>query len=95
MSRQVYNVSTGVLSVINEDLPVTPQSTEELASNARSERSQLFSVVDVVVSNPFRWAELTTTEQAEVATYRTNLLDVPQQTGFPQTVVWPNKPEAL
>jgi hypothetical protein len=28
----------------------------------------------------------------DLATYRSELLDVPQQVGFPQTVVWPTKP---
>ena len=63
-----------------------------LAEEVRSKRDQLLSELDVVISNPLRWAELTTTEQTEVATYRTALLDVPQQTGFPQAVVWPQEP---
>tara|TARA_R110000803_G_scaffold142675_1_gene208942 strand:- start:109 stop:495 length:387 start_codon:yes stop_codon:yes gene_type:complete len=49
--------------------------------------------VDPIVSNPLRWVELTPEKQAEWATYRTALLNVPQQAGFPHTVAWPTKPE--
>jgi len=31
-------------------------------------------------------------DQAAWATYRQDLRDVPQQAGFPTTVVWPTKP---
>ena len=31
--------------------------------------------------------------QAAWATYRQALRDIPQQSGFPQTVVWPTQPE--
>jgi len=71
--------------------PTQAELDAVLAEEVRSERNQLLYELDVVIANPLRWAELTTTEQTEVATYRTALLDVPQQTGFPQTVVWPQE----
>ena len=52
----------------------------------------LTTVVDPLVSNPLRWAELTSDKQAEWATYRTALLDVPQQAGFPADITWPTQP---
>jgi len=75
-------------------IPPTPEEIEvELAADVRRERNLLLQGVDVISSNPLRWAEMTTTKQTEVATYRTNLLDVPQQAGFPNTIIWPTKPE--
>ena len=48
--------------------------------------------VDPIVSNPLRWADMTAEQQAAWAAYRTALLDVPTQDGFPHDVVWPTKP---
>jgi len=85
MSRQVYNVSTGVLSVINEDLPVTPRPTSELSSNARSERNSLLSATD--------WSgNSDVTMSAEMTAYRQNLRDIPSQAGFPNDITWPQEP---
>ena len=52
----------------------------------------LTGTIDPLVSNPLRWGELTAEKQAEWIAYRRALLDVPQQTGFPNQVVWPTKP---
>lgn len=59
----------------------------------RLERDRLLSDVDAIVSNPLRWAALDAATQAEWSTYRQALLDVPQQSGFPNTVTWPTEPE--
>ena len=60
----------------------------------REERNNILATeVDPLVSNPLRWANLTADKQAEWSQYRTDLLDVPQQDGFPNTVTWPTKPE--
>lgn len=65
-----------------------------LSSRARMERdSKLFSEVDPIASNNLRWAELTSEKQAEWTQYRTDLLNVPQQSGFPTTINWPTKPD--
>ena len=60
-----------------------------LAAEVRAERDRLLVAVDVVVSNPLRWADLSSDKQTEWTVYRQALLDVPQQSGFPSTVVWP------
>ena len=66
---------------------------EVAAQDIRSERdSKLQSEVDPVAGNALRWADLTSDEQTAWATYRTALLNVPQQAGFPD-VTWPTKPE--
>ena len=85
MSRQVFNQETQVWDVINEDLPVTPQSTEELSNNARSERNSLLSATD--------WAAGSDLEMSDgMKVYRQGLRDVPSQGGFPQVIDWPIKP---
>ena len=86
-----------VMALIGTDFAAYVAPTaEELATAAaaqvRSQRDQLLLEVDAFVGNPLRWAALSSDKQAEWATYRTALLDVPQQAGFPD-VTWPTKPE--
>lgn len=67
-----------------------PQTAEDV----RSQRNQiLVTVVDPLVSNPLRWADLTAEKQQAWANYRLALLDIPQQANFPANVIWPVKPE--
>lgn len=88
-------------SLIGTDFSAYVAPTQEeldatLASQVRYERDQkLITQVDPVVSNPLRWADLSSQEQADVSAYRLALLDVPSQSGFPQTVSWPTKPSCL
>lgn len=70
-------------------------STKVLAANARAERDYLLTVIDAFVSNPLRWAELSSSEQAAIGAYRTHLLNVPQQAGFPKVIEWGTKPNTL
>ena len=63
--------------------------TEELV---RSKRDKLLvDEVDVVAGNALRWASLSSDEQASWSAYRTALLGVPQQEGFPLNVIWPTR----
>ena len=63
------------------------------AEMVRSKRDSLLeNEVDPIVSNPLRWGAFTEVQQAEWATYRTALLNITQQAGFPNDVVWPVKP---
>jgi hypothetical protein len=74
--------------------PTQEELDAEASVNARSERDRLLRwVIDPIVSNPLRWAALTTEKQNEWSQYRTDLLNVPQQSGFPNTISWPIKPE--
>lgn len=59
----------------------------------RQERSRHLIEVDRIAGNALRWAELTPDAQARIAQYRRDLLDVPQQAGFPWSVEWPIKSE--
>ena len=64
-----------------------------LASRDREKRDMLLATeVDPTVTNFLRWADMNPSEQAAIAVYRQELLDVPQQAGFPKTHTWPNKP---
>jgi hypothetical protein len=88
-----------LLSLIGSDFvaytaPTQAELDAQTASEARIMRDHLLqSEVDSIVSNPLRWADLTTEKQNEWAQYRTDLLNVPQQSGFPNTISWPTKPE--
>lgn len=63
------------------------------AAEARGIRDTKLSEMDVIVSNPLRWNEMSDDLQQAYADYRQALLDVPQQDGFPDKVVWPTPPE--
>jgi hypothetical protein len=65
---------------------------ETKGSAVRSERNQLLKDrVDAI--SPLRLEAMASEQQAAWRTYRQALLDVPQQPGFPLTIVWPVKPE--
>ena len=87
-----------LLELIGSDFEayVAPTQAEldaELTRNLRAERDQkLVEEVDPIVTNPLRWAELTDAKQAEWTQYRTDLLNLPEQSGFPNSVTWPTKP---
>jgi hypothetical protein len=68
-------------------------NTDQDAIDARNQRELLFTAVDRV--NPIWYASLTQEQQTELATYRTALLAVPQQSGFPTAIEWPIKPSWL
>jgi len=95
-------VANGIRDERNEELRSNVETTipdnrvvseEEVANGIRDERNeQLRSTVDVIAGNVLRWNCLTTEEQALWTTYRLELLDVPQQAGFPNSVTWPTEP---
>ena len=60
--------------------------TARLASLARSERNRLLSETD-----HYGLSDVTMSDA--MTAYRQALRDVPQQEGFPQEVIWPEKPE--
>jgi hypothetical protein len=70
------------------------QLDSTLASAAiRSQRNGLLSAVDRV--NPVWYLALSAEQQTELSAYRQALLAVPQQSGFPESVTWPDKPTWL
>lgn len=75
-----------------EPEPEEPEPEELEPSDeekARRKRDGLLYDLDVIVANPLRWGDLTETEQQALAVYRKALLDVPQQSGFPDEIDWP------
>jgi hypothetical protein len=88
-----------VMALIGTDFAAYVAPTQEeldaaTAAQVRGERDNiLVTVIDPLVSNSLRWADLTSDKQAEWSQYRTDLLGVPQQAGFPETITWPTKPE--
>ena len=89
-----------LLSAMTENADVAAYvapTQEELDANASSDirgrRNKILSTeVDPIVSNPLRWADLTTAEQNAWAQYRTDLLNITDQAGFPHNVTWPTEP---
>ena len=75
---------------------VAPSDEEVSAKNAAAAREVrdelLIQEVDPIVSNPLRWADMPEATQTAWSTYRQALLDVPQQSGFPNTITWPTPP---
>ena len=63
---------------------------EAQARLLRFNRDALLSRVDRV--NPTWYNTLTEQQRSDLAEYRQALLDVPQQPGFPESVVWPTQP---
>ena len=74
--------------------PTQAQLDEQAATQIRKQRDMLLmTVVDPVVSNPLRWSDMTPAQQQVWIDYRRALLDITDQVGFPNTIVWPTKPE--
>lgn len=63
------------------------------SEDVRAERNyKLRSEVDKIASNNLRWADLSDDKRQEWTDYRRGLLDLPDQVGFPHSVIWPDKP---
>ena len=76
--------------------PTQEVADADAAMVVRATRDTLLAnVVDPIVSNPLRWADMTAEKQAAWAAYRRALLDISQQSGFPHDVVWPVTPERV
>ncbi len=84
-----------LLKLIGTNYTAMAQSEKD-AREARVVRmfrnEYLENEVDVIMINPERWAGLSTSKQNEWIQYRTDLLNVPQQSGFPHNVTYPTKP---
>ena len=73
--------------------PTQAEIDAETASEVRGLRNfKLTTEVDPLVSNPLRWNDLTTEQQNAWSQYRTDLLNITDQAGFPHNVTWPTKP---
>ena len=85
-------------SLIGDDFeayvpPTQAELDAEAAAAVRAQRDYLLETeVDPIVSNPLRWADMTTEQQNAWSQYRTDLLNITDQDGFPHNVTWPTKP---
>lgn len=70
--------------------PPAGPSTEELAAARRAERDRRLTATDWTQLPD---APLVSAQVAEWQVYRERLRDVPEQSGFPDAVEWPVKPE--
>ena len=90
-----------VMALIGTDFAAyVPPTQAELdaaaAAQVRAERdNRLVTEVDPIVSNALRWADLTAAKHAEWTQYRTDLLNVTDQVGFPTDITWPTKPGGI
>lgn len=73
-----------------EVVAVPAPTTEELATQARSQRDALIAATDYLMATDY---PLTDEKRQELTVYRQALRDVPEQSGFPTEIVWPTKPE--
>ncbi len=62
---------------------------DTLCSDIRDKRNKLLSETDYLVNSDYPISDETKTL---VKVYRQNLRDITQQEGFPENVVWPEKP---
>lgn len=68
-------------------------NSERTGHEIRRYRNSLLDAVDRV--NPVRYLALTAQQQQQLADYRLALLAVPQQSGYPESLEWPVKPDWL
>lgn len=84
-----------LFSLIGSNYAPYVEHVQQISAEAvRHERDdRLSKSVDPIVSNPLRWADMSSSQQNVWSQYRTDLLNVPQQAGFPANVTWPTPPE--
>jgi len=74
--------------------PTQAELDAAVSEDVRAERDFILAtVVDPLVTNPLRWADLAVSKQEEWKEYRLRLLDVTDQYGFPHNIAWPHEPE--
>jgi hypothetical protein len=87
-----------LLALIGSDYAAYVAPTQEeldadAAAGVRWERDdRLANEVDPIVSNPLRWNDMTPEQQGAWSQYRTDLLNITDQSGFPHSVNWPTSP---
>lgn len=93
-SAEIYSKAiSGEFGIIQAYESTTDSvTTPTQAEIQRQRRNALLQNLDLAISNPLRWASFNSETQSEYAIYRQALLDVPQQLGFPDNIVWPIAP---
>lgn len=70
--------------------PTEAEIAEQKANAARAQRDRLLLQTDYLVSGDY---PISDSDLAAVKSYRQALRDVPEQEGFPDSVVWPELPQ--
>ena len=70
--------------------PPAPPTLVEKATQARAQRDALISATDYLLMPDY---PIPAEELDAVKMYRQSLRDIPRQPSFPETIVWPEKPE--
>ena len=96
--KEIYRrAAAGEFGTVDQYIP-QPESNvtlEQQIAIERSTRDKLLAQLDVIVSNPLRWENISSNDKLEISNYRIELLKVPQQDGFPYNITWPKKPEYI
>jgi 5-methylthioribose kinase len=67
-------------------------TSEQLAENIRQRRNKYLTIyVDTI--NAVRWSSFSDEQKLAWQKYREDLLNLPEQDGFPNNVIFPIKPE--
>lgn len=92
--REIYQrAKNGEFGSIDSYVPIKSELTlDQRQEQERNNRNVLLAQLDSLISNPLRWAALTDQEKGDISNYRSELLNVPQQPGFPDNISWPNTP---
>ena len=72
--------------------PIAPEPTFEEKQNLVREKRNGLLRRHVDIMSGIRWEALPEEKKQEYRDYRQALLDIPQQIGFPDNVIWPIKP---
>ena len=86
---------SGLEKIVQDNMEVwlayaKTQEAEQLAANARTQRDKLLSDTDWTQTDD---APLSSEDKESVRKYRQALRDITAQSGFPQEVKWPQKPQ--
>jgi hypothetical protein len=83
---ELFNdAAAGIFGTVQD---YVPPSTEKIAAIARERRDALIATTDWTQN-----ADIPQATKDKWAPYRQALRDVPQQAGFPDTIVWPTPPQ--
>ena len=81
----VGDKSTGSIAIVLTDA----EYDTVLATSARQKRDRLIATTDYLVTPDY---PIESDRLAKVKTYRQALRDIPEQSGFPHSITWPEKP---
>lgn len=70
--------------------PTPEELKERKAAEVRAQRDYLLNKTDYLVSGDY---PISAENLAQVKAYRQDLRDIPEQTGFPESVTWPEEPK--